>query len=171
MIFLCDSNDYFSAHFRSLPILLLFRQYLQKLVSTDPYGAIYVSHSQHYLWCLQNSIIVHTALTDLVIRVSWNTHPYSAVCVRMYHDFKPSSFSRRCALKYLTIPLNSNPYPMIPESSLLEKAWKRSLALLNNDETQCIFNTVLYCAILMSNSPFLNQLLLKKSMARLKFDW
>jgi len=88
----------------------------------------------------------------------------------MYHDLKPSSFSRRCASKYMTIPPDANQYPMIPEASLLQKPWKRSLAQLKNDETQGMVNTALYCAILMSSGPFLNQLLLMKSMARLKLD-
>jgi hypothetical protein len=69
MIVWCDSNSYLSAHFRTVAIYLLFCQYFEIFVSTDPYGAIYVSRSLHYLWCLQNSIVVHTALDDLVIRI------------------------------------------------------------------------------------------------------
>jgi len=122
-----------------------------------------------YLCCLQNSFVVHTALTDLVIQVLLNSCPFSVVCISMFHNFKPSSFSRRCASKYMTIPLNAN--PMIPESSPLDKPRNRSLAQLKNDDTHGIFNTGLYCALLMSDGPFLNQLLWKKSMPRLKFDW
>jgi hypothetical protein len=164
-------QDYLSAHFRTLTIELLFCHYCHIFVSTDPYWAIFVSGFQHFLWCLQNSIVVHTALTDLVIWVLLNTHPYSAVCVSMYHDFKPLSFSHHCASKYMTIPLNANPYPMISESSLPQTPWKRSLAQLENGETQGIANSSPYCATLMNNGPFLNQLLLMKSMARMKLDW
>jgi hypothetical protein len=51
-----------------------------------------------------------------------------------------------------------------------KKHCQRSLAQLNNDETQGIFKTVLDCTILMSNGPIVNQLLLKKSIAQLKFE-
>jgi hypothetical protein len=88
----------------------------------------------------------------------------------MYHDFKPSSFSWHCSSKYITIPLNANLYPMIPESSRLQKPAKRFSAQLENDETQGIVNTALGWAILMSNGLFLNPLLLNTSMALLKLD-
>jgi hypothetical protein len=80
----------------------------------------------------------------------------------MDYDFEPSLFSRLCAWQYNTIPLNACPYEMILESSVLQNPWNRFLVAVRNNETQCIFNIVLYCTILVSNDPCLNQLRLKK---------
>ena len=103
----------------------------------------------HYLWCLQNSIIVHSALTDLVIWEWWNTHLYSTVWVSTHYNFKSLSFSRYWASRYMATCLHANLYTMIMESSVLQTPWKRSSALSKNNDAQWIFQ---YCAVLHHSS-------------------
>jgi hypothetical protein len=87
----------------------VFCQYFQIFVRADPYEAIYVSHSQRYLWCLQNSILcilLSQSLKSEYNSILIHTGRYASVCITILnHRHSPTDVVRN---SWLYHPMQSS---------------------------------------------------------------